>query len=207
MTPRAYAGIALMTLLLSPDVRAGGIERLRTFVQESRSGEARFEQVLEGRSGKKAQSSSGRFQFERPGRFRWAYEKPYEQLIVGDGSRFWVYDKDLNQVTVKKLDQALGSSPAALLAGSDDIEAAFTLVDGGEKDGLEWVRAVPRNREAGFDSVSMGFDQRSLPVAMVLKDHFGQTTVLTFSHVEKNPKLARDLFQFTPPQGADVVGE
>lgn len=207
MKPWSLAGIALMTLVSSLEVQAGGIDRLRTFVSETRSGEARFEQVLEDRSGKKVQRASGSFQFERPGRFRWAYEKPYEQLIVGDGSRFWVYDKDLNQVTVKKLDQALGSSPAALLAGSDDIEAAFTLVDGGEKDGLEWVRAVPRNREAGFDSISMGFDQRSLPAAMVLKDHFGQTTLLRFASVERNPRLAQDLFRFTPPKGADVVGE
>ncbi len=194
-------------LVLAPGAQAGGIERLRTFVSETRSGQARFEQALRDRTGKTVQNASGIFQFQRPGRFRWAYEKPYEQLIVGDGTRFWVYDKDLSQVTVKKLDQALGSSPAALLAGSDDIEAAFTLVDAGVQDGLEWVRAVPRNREAGFDSVKMGFDQRSQPAAMELKDQFGQTTLLKFADVEKNPNLSPDLFTFAPPKGVDVVGE
>jgi len=203
-----FLGIIVLAIFLPYlEAQAGGIERMRTFVLEMRSGQARFEQVPEDRAGKKAQSASGTFQFERPGRFRWAYEKPYEQLIVGDGTRFWVYDKDLNQVTVKKLDQALGSSPAALLAGSDDIEAAFTLLDGGEKDGLEWVRAVPRNRDAGFESITMGFDRQSLPAAMELKDQFGQTTLLKFTAVERNPKLSRELFLFTPPKGADVVGE
>ncbi|HSD61474.1 MAG TPA: outer membrane lipoprotein chaperone LolA [Burkholderiales bacterium] len=201
----AWIGSALV-LAASP-VQAGGVERLKAFVSETRSGQAQFDQTVLDRAERKVQSASGSFQFQRPGRFRWAYEKPAEQLIVGDGKRFWVYDKDLNQVTVKKLDLALGATPAALLAGSDDIEAAFRLEDGGAKDGLEWVEALPRNRDSGFERVRMGFNAQALPVAMELKDQFGQTTYLKFSKMEKNPKLGADLFTFAPPKGADVISD
>ncbi|HEX6827653.1 MAG TPA: outer membrane lipoprotein chaperone LolA, partial [Burkholderiales bacterium] len=141
-------------LALSP-AQAGGVERLKTFVSQTRSGQAQFEQAVLDRDGRKVQAASGTFRFQRPGRFRWTYDKPAEQLIVGDGSRVWVYDKDLNQVTVRKLDLALGATPAALLAGSDDIETAFKLSDAGARDGLEWVEALPRNRESGFERVRM----------------------------------------------------
>jgi outer membrane lipoprotein carrier protein len=198
---------ALALLFAASSAQAGGVDRLRAFVSQARSGQAQFEQTVLDRAGRKVQAAGGTFQFQRPGKFRWAYDKPAEQLIVGDGSRFWVYDKDLNQVTVKKLDLALGATPAALLAGSDDIETAFTLVDGGAKDGLEWVEALPKNRESGFERVRMGFNAQALPEAMELKDQFGQTTHLKFSKIEKNPRLAPDLFTFTPPRGADVISD
>jgi outer membrane lipoprotein carrier protein len=201
------AGAVLALLVPGVPAHAGGVERLRAFVSHTRSGAARFEQTVLDKEGRTVQRTTGLFQFARPGRFRWTYEKPYDQLIVGDGKRFWVYDRDLNQVTVKKLDQALGSSPAALLAGNEDIEAAFKLTDAGSKDGLEWVEAVPKSKDAGFERVRMGFNAQSLPEAMELKDQFGQDTVLKFSQMEKNPKLAADLFSFTAPKGVDVVGE
>lgn len=186
---------------------AGGVERLKVFVAQARSGQAQFEQTVLDRAGRKVQAASGTFQFQRPGRFRWTYDRPSEQVIVGDGTRFWVYDRELNQVTVRKLDLALGATPAALLAGSDDIETAFMLADGGATGGLEWVEALPRNKESGFERVRMGFNAQSLPEAMELKDQFGQTTYLKFSKVEKNPKLGPELFSFTPPKGADVVSD
>jgi len=199
-------GALALTLTALP-AHAGGVERLKAFVSQTRSGQAQFEQTVLDSAGRKVQAGSGSFQFQRPGKFRWAYDKPAEQLIVGDGSRFWVYDRDLRQVTVKKLDLALGATPAALLAGSDDIEAAFRLEDGGAKDGLEWVEALPKNRESGFERVRMGFNAQALPEAMELKDQFGQTTYLKFSRIEKNPKLGADLFTFTPPRGADVISD
>lgn len=206
MRAAIFAGALALTLAALP-AHAGGVERLKAFVSQARSGQAQFEQTVRDREGRKVQAAQGTFQFQRPGRFRWAYQKPAEQLIVGDGARLWVFDKDLNQVTVKKLDLALGATPAALLAGSDDIEAAFRLEDAGAKDGLEWVEALPRNRESGFERVRMGFNAQSLPEAMELKDQFGQTTYLKFSKLEKNPKLGAELFSFTPPKGADVISD
>ena len=142
----------------------------------------------------------------RPGRFRWTYAKPYPQLIVGDGERVWIHDPDLNQVTVRRLARALGSTPAALLAGASDIEKAFELSDAGDKGGLAWLEARPREREAGFDRVRLGLGVSGVE-AMELVDHFGQTTVLRFSSIVRNPKLDGSEFRFTPPKGADVLGE
>jgi outer membrane lipoprotein carrier protein len=117
-----------------------------------------------------------------------------------------VYDRDLNQVIVRRMSQALGSTPAALLAGDNTLEKNFTLVDGGTADGLIWVDATPKTSEAGFSAVRMGFRDH-LPRAMVLTDNFGQTTNLTFDHLERNPALAADAFRFAPPAGADVIGD
>jgi outer membrane lipoprotein carrier protein len=144
--------------------------------------------------------------FQRPGLFRWVYAKPVDQVIVGDGERVWIHDRELNQVTVRKLSRALGSTPAALLAGSADIEKAFELSEAGTKDGLEWLEATPREREAGFERIRMGFDATGLK-AMELADHFGQTTVLRFSNLVRNPKVDRSEFRFEPPKNADVLGE
>ena len=131
---------------------------------------------------------------------------PYAQLIVGDGARVWVYDKDLNQVTVKKLDLALGSTPAALLAGNNEVMSAFRISDQGEKDGLEWLEAVPRSKEGNFERVRMGFGF-SGPQVMEFFDSFGQTTVLRFTSFQRNPKLEAGQFRFSPPKGADVIGD
>jgi len=152
------------------------------------------------------QESRGNFVLQRPGRFRWVYDKPADQVIVGDGTRVWIYDRQLNQVTVRKLSAAIGSTPAALLAGGTGVEKAFALSDAGEKDGLEWLEATPREREAGFERVRMGFNAKGLE-AMQLTDNFGQTTVLRFSKLERNPKVNPAEFKFDPPKGADVLGE
>jgi outer membrane lipoprotein carrier protein len=186
---------------------AASIERYKTFLNATQSARAQFEQKVYDRSGKLVQQSHGSFIFQRPGRFRWVYEKPADQVIVGDGERVWIYDRQLNQVTVRKLATALGSTPAALLAGASGIEQAFALSDAGEKDGLEWMEAKPREREAGFDRVRLGFDAQGLPQAMELTDNFGQTTLLRFSKLQRNPKVNPAEFRFDPPKGADVLGE
>lgn len=185
--------------------QAGAIERLKTFVSTTRSAQADFTQTVTNKSGARVQSASGLMQFVRPGKFRWVYQKPYEQLIVGDGAKFWMYDVDLNQVTVKKLDAALGSSPAALLAGNNDIERAFELKDVGERDGLEWLEAIPKANDTSFDQIRMGFNAQSDLVAMELRDNFGQQTLLRFANMKRNPPLSPQLFKFVPPKGADVL--
>jgi outer membrane lipoprotein carrier protein len=187
-------------------VNAASIDRYREFLNATHSARAAFEQRVYDRSGKLVQESKGSFVFQRPGKFRWVYDKPADQVIVGDGKRVWIYDRQLNQVTVRKLETALGSTPAALLAGGTGVEKAFILAEGGEKDGLEWVDATPREREAGFERVRMGFDKSGMQ-AMELTDPFGQTTVLRFSRLQRNPKVDPASFRFDPPKGADVLGD
>ena len=196
----------LSLLFVAASVHAAAVERFRTFVRNTQSARADFEQKVHDRSGKVVQESKGSFVFQRPGLFRWVYAKPVDQVIVGDGQRVWIHDRDLNQVTVRRLSNALGSTPAALLAGSADIEKAFELSDAGARDGLEWLEARPREREAGFERVRMGFDADGLR-AMELVDHFGQTTRLRFLNLRRNPKVDKSEFRFEPPKGTDVLGE
>ena len=198
--------ILLSALVLASSVEAAAIDRFKAFVRETKSARADFAQKVHDRAGKLTQESKGSFVFQRPGLFRWVYAKPVDQVIVGDGERVWIYDRDLNQVTVRKLANALGSTPAALLAGSADVEKAFEFSEAGTRDGLEWLEARPREREAGFERVRMGFDANGIR-AMELLDHFGQTTQLQFSNLERNPKVDRSEFRFTPPKGTDVLGE
>ena len=188
---------------------AAAADALRDFVRATRAGKTTFSQVIVGKNGKTSNPASGSFQFQRPGKFRWVYEKPYEQWIVGDGEKLWIYDRDLNQVTVRKLDGALGQSPAAILSGSDDLEKNFDLKDGGVKDGLEWLIATPKSKDTTFETVRIGLRVEggaTVLGAMELLDTFGQTSVLVFGRMERNPALAADAFRFTPPKGADVIG-
>jgi outer membrane lipoprotein carrier protein len=183
---------------------AGSIEKLKAFTQQTQSARASFTQIVRDKDGATAQTANGKLTFARPGKFRWEYEKPYQQTIVGDGQKLWVYDKDLNQVTVKNLSGALGSSPAALLAGSNDIEQYYNLDAKGSSGGLDWLEAYPRDEESMFSKVRMGFKGNTLDT-MELYDHMGQVTVIRFARLERNPKLAANLFTFIPPAGADVI--
>ncbi len=186
---------------------AGATDKLKNFIAATHSAQANFTQEVRDKSGKRIQSASGTMQFVRPGKFRWVYQKPFEQLIVGDGEKFWLHDVELNQVTVKKIDAALGSSPAALLSGSNEIERGFELKDNGTKDNLEWLQATPRAQDTSFEKVLMAFNAQSELMVMELQDVFGHTTVLRFSKLQRNPKLSPQLFKFVPPKGADVLGE
>lgn len=188
---------------------AAAIDALREFVRGTRSGKTSFTQVVVGKNGKNSNPASGSFLFQRPGKFRWVYEKPYEQWIVGDGERLWIYDRDLNQVTTRKLDGALGQSPAAILAGNDDLEKNFDLQEAGVRDGLQWLVAVPKSKDTTFEAVRIGLKIEggvAVLAAMELQDTFGQTSVLLFGKMERNPGLPADTFRFTPPKGADVIG-
>lgn len=198
--------LLILFCLVSGAASAAGTDALQAFLTQTQTVKARFAQMVLDKNGKQLQQAQGVMQFSRPGKFRWDYRKPYEQLIVGDGSKLWIYDKDLNQVTVRKLDRALGSSPAALLAGSNDLERDYTLSNLGMDKGLDWLEALPKNRETVFERVRMGFGKSGLE-AMELRDQFGQITVITFADIERNPRIAADVFRFTPPPGADVISE
>ena len=194
-----------LLLALPLTAHAGAIDKLKSFIASTHSGQANFTQEVLNKSGKRLQNASGTMQFVRPGKFRWAYQKPYEQLIVGDGQKFWLHDVELNQVTVKKMDAALGSSPAALLSGSNEIERGFMLKDSGEKEGMDWLEATPKAQDTSFEKIRMAFNAQSELVVMELYDTFGHTTVLRFTNMQRNPQLSPQLFKFVPPKGADVL--
>lgn len=202
----AIAAFACALWIPLAPANANSIDKFRNFVGQTQSARARFEQTVLNKSARKIEQASGTMEFSRPGKFRWIYDKPYAQFIVGDGARLWVYDQELNQVTVKKLDQAIGTSPAALLAGSNEIEKIFNLTNLGSQDGLEWLEAIPKDKEGNFQRIRMGFGANSLE-KMELSDSFGQVTVIRFLEVERNPKLAPNTFRFVPPAGADVIGD
>jgi chaperone LolA len=197
---------ALLTWAIATQAQAGAIEQLRSFLTQTTSARGEFVQRVARGAGAAVQESGGRFVFQRPGRFRWSYERPYEQLIVADGQRLTIFDRDLNQATVRKLQTSLPSSPASILFGSNDFEREFEVSDAGARDGLEWIAARPRAKDTPFERIEIGF-RDGLPGAMLLVDSFGQTTRLAFAKVERNPKLDADTFRFTPPKGADVLTE
>jgi len=193
-------------LLLSGLAHASGIERFQAYVRTTQSARGEFEQKVFDRNRKLVQEAKGSFAFQRPDRFRWSYALPSPQLIVGDGERLWIHDPDLNQVSVRRLGGALGATPAVLLAGRADIEKLFELSDAGMRDGLEWLEAKPRERDAGFERVRIGLGVADVQ-AMELVDAFGQTTLLRFTKIQRNPAIDPATFRFVPPKGADVVGE
>lgn len=190
---------------------AGGLQSLDAFVKSAKSGRADFTQTVtappkDGEPGR-AKVSGGSFAFQRPGRFRFDYSKPFAQTIVADGQNLWLYDADLNQVTERKQAQALGSTPAALIASAPDLrslQADFNLEDAPERDGLQWVKATPKDREGQLQSVQIGFQGDAL-AALEILDSFGQRSVIKFGHIELNPALPASTFQFKAPAGADVI--
>jgi outer membrane lipoprotein carrier protein len=204
--PALAAALCIVPFIAIGNARASGVERLNQFMTATITATGEFEQRVFNRDRKLIQQSRGTLAFARPGKFRWTYSKPYPQVIVGDGARVWVYDEDLNQVTVRKLGQALGATPAALLAGSNEALKAFALKDEGARDGLEWVEAIPRDKESGFERIRLGFGLSGIE-RMELVDAFGQTTELRFTGLQRNPRVDPALFSFTPPKGADVVGD
>lgn len=209
-SPRALALkllLAGLTCAVTLPATASGPAQFQSFISSTHSARAHFSQTVTALSGRKPQVSQGSLSFARPGRFRWVYETPYHQLLVGDGTRLWIFDRDLNQVTVKQLGQALGANPAALLAGDNALDKHFIITDAGSADGLEFIEAMPRNKEeGGFELVRIGL-RDNLPQVMIVHDNFGQQTTLNFRQFERNPALPAELFRFTPPAGADVLGE
>lgn len=196
----------LFALVLTHAAHAGGVERLKAFIAGAKTAEADFTQTVADRNNRVTQQASGKMAFARPGKFRWDYRAPYEQVIVGDGAKLWLYDADLDQVTVKPLGEVIAGTPAALLAGDDAIEKYFSLKNAGESGGLEWLEATPKSRDTTFERIRMGFKGDAL-VQMELFDTFGQRTTLKLANFARNPRIAPSRFVFTPPKGADVIGE
>ena len=202
----ACALAASLCLILARAGAASGLDQLHAFLEGTKSAQGAFRQIVVNREGRTTQTTAGTFALQRPGKFRWTYDKPFDQLIVGDGEKVWIYDRDLNQVIVRRLDAALGATPAALLAGDNALEKNFALVAGGTDSGIEYVDATPKTSDSQFKRIRLGFAD-NLPRRMLLTDAFGQSTELTFSDVRRNPKLSPATFEFTPPKGADVVGK
>ncbi len=210
---RALTGLvvslSISTWLWAGAAQADPLETLREFTRDAKTGRANFSQTVSAPDGLKKKTSSGSFEFARPDRFRFSYAKPFEQLIVADGRKVWLYDQDLNQVTVRAMSQALGATPASLLAGGA-MDKDFELVnapikDAPPKDGLDWVQATPRVKEgATVQTLRIGFRGKTL-AALEIVDAFGQRSLLQFSAVEINPKLADETFRFVSPKGADVI--
>jgi outer membrane lipoprotein carrier protein len=197
--------VAAGALALSGSAYASALAQFKTFVSSTKSARGEFtqRQVKKTEGSKVSPPATGTFVFARPGKFIWTYQKPYDQQLQADGDQLYIYDKDLNQVTVKKLGDALGSSPAAILFGSNDLEKNFTLSEAGTRNGLEWLNAVPKAKDTAFEQISIGL-RNGTPEAMELKDAFGQTSLLTFQKFEKNPNLGPQQFKFVMPKGADV---
>ncbi len=199
----------LLPLLLCLPLWAQGaaLEQFRTFVAATKSARGEFSQRMVKEEGGKLHTSSasiGTFLFARPGKFIWSYQKPYEQVLQADGEKLYIYDKDLNQVTVRTLGNAIGSSPAAILFGSNDLEKNFTLSEAGTRDGIEWLQAIPKAKDTQFEKIGIGLKE-GVPVAMELRDSFGQVSLLSFTKFEKNPSLPGTQFKFVMPKGADVL--
>jgi outer membrane lipoprotein carrier protein len=166
---------------------------------------ADFQQTIDDGHGKVMRSASGKFYLQRPGKFRWNYSQPSEQLVLADGKQIWFYDKDLSQANVRDMDSTLASTPASLLSGSGSVSAQFDVTALPASDGLTWYQLVPKHADTDFQLVRIGFNKGEL-ASMFLADKLNQITQLTFSNSKRNEKFAADLFIFVPPPGVDVIG-
>ena len=199
----ALALPALAVLSWPTPARANPVEALRAFVREATSGRAAFAQTVTSPDGTRRRTSSGTLEFQRPGRFRFQYAKPFEQLIVADGTRVWIHDPELSQATSRPLAQALGQTPAAILAGGD-LERDFELSALPAEGGLQWVQALPRAKDGPVQSLRVGFRGPELAV-LELRDSFGQRSRLELRELRLNVPVAPAAFRFTPPPGTDVI--
>jgi outer membrane lipoprotein carrier protein len=183
-----------------------GVARMQAFLKDVKTLKADFTQVVLDANLKQLKQSTGTLLIKRPNRFRWDYAKPDPETVVADGRHLWLYDVALQQVTVKPLGATLAASPAVLLAGSNDVDKGFTVTDQGEKDGLAWVALTPKAKDSDFDSVRLGFKGEDV-AEMDLKDNLGNTTRISFDHIQRNPEISDESFRFVPPAGADVIGD
>lgn len=202
----ARAAALLLALALAAPAQASAVAALREFLAQTKSARGEFTQQVTRGNAPAAPPSSGTFLFERPGKFRWTYLKPYEQVLVADGERLYLHDKDLNQVTIKRIAAALPASPASILFGGNEFERDFAVAEAGTRDGLQWLTATPRVKDSQFERIEIGF-RDGLPAAMVIADSFGQVSRLAFSRFERNAKVDAQSFRFVPPPGADVLEE
>lgn len=196
-----------VTLIVALPIQANDvIDRLHDFFKSTRAIQADFRQSLMDARGAKVQEASGTLVMQRPGKFRWDYQRPYHQLIVADGKAITIYDEDLQQATIKVMSGVIGSTPALLLSGAQPLEASFNIAAAVPREGLEWVELTPKQPDSGFERIRLGFDRNDLQ-AMEMLDSFGQTTSLRFSNIKHNVTPPPGAFAFTPPAGTDIVRE
>lgn len=200
------AALLSCLLILPLAAQADGVSSLKKFYDETHAVKADFHQIVTDKKGQKIQEVYGAMQLKRPNKFRWDYNKPFEQQIISDGKQVWLYDTELAQVSVRELSKALGSSPAALLAGDDSLDKNFKLVNAFRKDGLDWVSTNPKDSDTGFNKISLAF-KNDVIQEMDMIDSFGHQTKIVFSNVVQNPVIEPKTFLFQPPKGVDVVGE
>jgi len=203
---KRIALLACLIFVSLPAFADSGVARMKAFLADVKTLKADFTSALLDLNAKQVKQSSGTLVIKRPNRFRWDYAKPNAQVVVADGARLWYYDVDLQQVTVKPLNDTLAASPAVLLSGSNDVAKSFTVTDLGEKDGLAWVALVPKVKDSDFESVKLGFKGDDIAV-MELKDNLGNTTRINIDKLQRNVPVSDDTFKFTPPKGTDVVGD
>ncbi len=182
------------------------VKQLQAFLKASKSLTADFKQVLINEAGDPYQTSYGIFYLQRPGKFRWDYLKPFQQQIVSTSGKVWFYDTDLEQVTIKKLDESVGSTPALLLSGNISLDDNFTMQDQGVDGDMQWIKLLPKNQESSFKYILIGLNKGSLG-GMELSDNFGQLTRIYFSNVLLNPPIKPTVFEFKAPKGADVFSD
>jgi outer membrane lipoprotein carrier protein len=209
MTLARVRAPAFLALLLVPIAAfaADSVARVDTYLGSLKTLSAAFVQIVQDKQGQVTERATGLLYISRPDRFRWDYLQPYAQTIVADGRKLWLYDPDLKQVTVRSLEQGLGTTPAMLLSGSGKVSDAFTAGPIEQRTNLTWYRLVPKQKGSDFERVSLGFDARNELAAMELVDKLGQTTTIEFAQVKRGAALDDSLFRFVPPPGADVIGE
>ena len=198
--------VSAITFFLPVSSFASGLDDLQRFYNEVKSYSASFEQKVVDENLRLLEASKGEFFIERPGKFRWHYTSPSEQLIVGDGMQVWIYDIELEQITHRQSDAAVSQTPAMLLSGEGDLGENFILEEAGQRNDLDWVRMIPKNQDSGFTDVRIAFAEGKLQL-LEMKDNFGQTTQMSFSDVEENADISEDKFKFIPPPGVDVLKE
>ncbi len=199
--------IALLVLLFSGTAaHATATQDLQRFFSQVQRYQARFDQVTLDEAKQPVQESSGSLWIERPGKFRWNYTAPYEQHIVGDGKHLWVYDVELKQATARRMDGALGATPAILLSGKDALDGVFTIKDLGRQGEFDWVQLTPKKRDGGFENIRIGFDKHKIRT-LEMVDGSGQTTRVTLRDAQENNPISADKFSFKPPAGVDVITE
>jgi outer membrane lipoprotein carrier protein len=197
---------ALLTLSHAVYAAEPPVTQLKNFLAASKAFSANFKQVLINEAGNPVQTSYGLFYLQRPGKFRWNYAKPFQQEIISTNGKVWFYDVDLEQVTIKKLDSSVGSTPALLLSGQVSLEDNFNMEEQGVDGDLQWIKLLPKKQEGSFKYVTIGLEKGTL-AGMELMDNFGQLTRIYFSNILLNPPLKTTLFDFTPPKGVDVFSE
>jgi len=186
--------------------QAAATQDLQRFFNKVQRYSARFDQVTLDEAMNPIQESSGNLWIQRPGKFRWNYTVPYEQHIVGDGKQVWVYDVELKQAAVRRMEGALGATPAILLSGKGALEGVFVIKDLGHQGELDWVQLTPKKNDGGFENIRIGFEKGKIRTLEMI-DGFGQTTRVTLRDAQENTQISADKFSFKPPVGVDVITE